>query len=105
MKLSPTRRQAVIKCEHFMLTKIAHGSLEYHSYLPSAGPLVVFASMLWRQLLCLMMFLALMDSGGKTSACFPTRSLFFSYGLIFDPFMPLGIITLQCWSYLGLPNN
>ena len=51
------------------------------------------------------MFLALMDSGGKTSARFPTRSLVFSYGLIFDPFIPLGIITLQCWSYLGLPNT
>lgn len=29
----------------------------------------------------------------------------FSCRLIFDPFIPLGIITLQCWSYLGLPNT
>lgn len=32
-------------------------------------------------------------------------SLYFSCRLIFDPFIPLGIVTLQCWSYLGLPNT
>jgi len=61
-----------------MLTpaKIAPVSLEYPSYLPSAGALVVFASMFWRQLICLMMFFALVTSGRKTSACFLTRILF-----------------------------
>lgn len=58
------------------LAKIAQVSLEYHSHLPSAGALVVFTSMFWRQLICLMMFLALVASGGKTSACFSTRILF-----------------------------
>lgn len=29
----------------------------------------------------------------------------FSCSPIFDPFIPLGIITLQCWSYLGLRNT
>lgn len=41
----------------------------------------------------------------KDFSLLPNKESLFSYGLIFDPFMPLGIITLQCWSYLGLPNN
>lgn len=84
------------------LAKIARASLEYPLYLPSAGALVVVTSVFWRQLISVTKFLALMASGGKTSACFSSGILFIL--VIFDPLIPLGVISLRCWSYPGLPN-
>lgn len=84
------------------LAKIARASLEYPLCLPSAGALVVVTSVFWRQVISVTKFLALMASGGKTSACFSSGILFIL--VIFDPLIPLGIISLRCWSYPGLPN-
>lgn len=88
------------------LAKIAQVSLEYLSYLPSAGALVVFTSMFWRRL-SLFNDVPCFDGQWRKdfSLLLNQHSFYFSCRLIFDPFIPLGIITLQCWSYLGLPNT